>query len=286
MEEKKVYLDANEIFRVFGREAAILYPRFASTAARNRWRLLLSDVLVIEQLQGLDSGARLGNVQKELHRIEALDQWWVCLGNLERYELEAAFSNHEKGEAYVGIDPMRDSYAEVVCEALGDKTFYEELLSKSLADAVLSSYEIGSVSERNEHWDKQLKLLKLVFKKEARKRIFLEIVGHTCQSWTDSASALSAFAEELWSKPSVCPGFRVSFETTFALLENPQTEWTHNNFYDRKHAAILPYTDVFVTQDKGLLEAISVLDSRLGQPHDTPSYRERCFRRMEEVPEF
>ena len=68
----KIYLDANQLFRVVGREAKRLYPHFCSIAQQESWKLLLSDVLIIEQLKGVDSGADLECVQKELERIEAL----------------------------------------------------------------------------------------------------------------------------------------------------------------------------------------------------------------------
>ncbi|MDA2930518.1 hypothetical protein MYX84_11325, partial [Acidobacteria bacterium AH-259-O06] len=163
--ESKVYLDSNQIFRVFGREAETLYPQFCSTAREKNWKLLLSEVLVVEQLKGLDSGAHTANVQEELKRMEVLSQAWVCLGNMERYELNSAFKNYQSGESYKKIDPIRTSYAEVVYEALQDQELYKAISGLTLTEAILRSYEIGTLAERHKHWDKELKESKVVAEK-------------------------------------------------------------------------------------------------------------------------
>jgi len=290
----KIYLDANQVFRVVGRdEAKRLYPHFCSIAQQESWKLLLSDVLIIEQLQGVDSGADQASVQKELERLEALSLSWVCLGNLESSELDTAFKNHRDTDTYKAIDPIRDSYAEVILEALQNQELYKTMSNMTLTNAVLGSYEMGSVSERHEHWSGELEQARARFqtlleketsKQKARKRFFVETVINHCQNLTNNSNEVSGFAEELWRRPEVCPGFRLNFETTFALLEDPKANWSKRNFYDRKHSIILPYCDIFVTQDSGLLHAISVFDNRVGRQHNLPPYSARCFRKIEEVP--
>lgn len=289
MSENIIYLDSNQVFRIFERESRRLFPVFSAAALQNGWRLAVSDVNLFETVQGLRLGASLDAVRNGLRLLESMDPLWVF--DIQNTELRVALSQYKNGEKFTGIDPYLN-WSELLVAVSDDASIFDpmEFVGLPFPDVILSLHERGRIIGNERFWSEELAKANAAFcemirgknRYKALKNSFIETVIHTCSKWWSDVSILSRFAEQLWDSPGVCPGFRLTFEVTVSLLGDNQASWTVNRFYDQHHLSVIPYVKHFVGLDRGQRHAITQFDVRLGNNAGI-NYGSRCYRNIEEI---
>lgn len=260
---------------------------------RNGWRLAVSDSNILEVYQGVEKGANPSTVYKGLELVESLHPLWLRTGALDIKELHAAFRQYDGGEQFQGISPYlcwREFLAEITNSrhvfimldlALSPPSYVFDYLFK---EGILMGHG------RTKYWQGELNAASVEFRRmikgkvrdRARRDEFVETVIHVCKALSGDRERIRRFAEEVWERPQVCPGFRLNFEVTFLLLGDSQPIWTTNKFYDQKHILTIPYVDKFVGLDRGQRHAIAEFDRNVGRAAGF-DYSSRCYRQIEEI---
>jgi hypothetical protein len=259
-----LYLDTNQAVRVFEREHELLYPRLLLAVRLGCLRVVLSDAVVLEIVRGIDTGADAASVRAALARMEALNPLWIILGNLENQEIAAALDDRRHGRAFRAIAPVID-WADARVRIVGALGLDVNALPVGVTELFVDAYEAGGITARFEHWGRELQEAALALREawqparelgQATRRVFVNVAESAVQALGLEAGSARGLANALWDDPAVCPGFRLNLETTVRLLWDRHHEWSVNDFFDRKHAAAVPYVDMFVSSDGGLRAAI------------------------------
>jgi hypothetical protein len=288
-----IYLDSNQFFRIFERETDELFTRFRDMLEQNGCKLAVSEVNMIEACQGLKAGASTDVFKKGLELLESLEPVWVYLGGVANEELRLAFTSFQKGETHIDQAPFVDWPAFLL--AMSDNGKFTELfppriIKMSISEAILFLHNSELIVGNEQFWSSELNNSNLAFRNmirgKNRDKIFHEIfIGSVvleCSTFSRSNDELRKFAEQLWNKPDICPGFRLNFEVSVATLGDNRTDWTINRFYDHTHMTIIPYVRSYIGIDRGQRHAISEFDRRFGKAFGA-HYAPRCYRRVEDI---
>lgn len=288
-----VYLDTNQFVRVFERESETLFPRFATAMEQNSWRLAVSEANILEVYQGVEKGANPVAVYKGLELLDSLRPLWLRTGALDIKELRTAFTQYRNGEQFRGISPYL-CWREFLAEISNSRHVFIMLNLAFSPPSYVFDYLYGQGvllgHARAEYWQSELdsagtelrRLIKGKARAKARRDEFIETVIHTCKPLSEDGRQLRRFAEELWDRPGVCPGFRLGFEVTFSLLGDYLSSWTTNRFFDQRHILAIPYVDKFVGLDRGQRSALAEFDRIVGTNAGI-DFSSRCYRRVEEL---
>jgi hypothetical protein len=289
---KTIYLDTNQFVRVFERrESEKHFPLFAETLERNDLRLVISEGNILELFHGVAKGADINKIREGLDRVESLKPLWLRISGLDVDELRTAFTQHQNGEPYTGINPFLP-WPEFLAALLKsrDASVMIDLAGSGVSGAFESLYRGSRLVREDQFWDSELDAAGEEFRRMTQGRTrdvalseqFIETVIHTCRPLSTDGERLRRFAEEMWQSPGVCPGFRLTFEVTASPLRDARYEWDTNRFFDQRHIVAIPYVDMFVGLDRGQRPAVTDFDRRVGSGAGI-EYSSRCYRVVEEV---
>lgn len=105
--------------------------------------------------------------------------------------------------------------------------------------------------------------------------LFRDTVRFTCPGSVPEA-VMDDLTAALWSDPTACPSFRLSFEAACFAMSGGNSEWTINRFWDQRHICAIPYVEAFVGADRGVRAAVESFDRAAGL-----SYGRRLFPKIE-----
>jgi len=88
----------------------------------------------------------------------------------------------------------------------------------------------------------------------------------------------AAFSAEVYKDPDRAPAFRLSFELECYAARPVAGRHLKNKFLDRLHATLIPFVDLFVTNDVDLIKALEWYDREVRVPAGKAPYMDKVCR--------
>jgi hypothetical protein len=261
----RAYIEMTESVRVFERERGSLLERLEKATKERRVAIVSSDVVVMETVKGLDSGARRSHVAKGFDALWRVVDSWIHLNSLIDEEARGAVEDWRTNRPFSGVVPFLSWNDCVARIGMSPK---KARMAQSIGPRFLAEAYAGGFSAALTRFHEYLVLPTVVSHRRvvaaapdmdhATKKLFLILTAKmVMKDFALAQSEAIAFANRVWESPAVCPYWRFSIVEKARILRDPGQGFKRNDRIDIGHAGVAPYVAYFVSADHFPRDAVS-----------------------------
>lgn len=273
------FFDTNAFFNVFEDRQPGLYATLQRYAREAGIVPVASDALLREIVEGIETP----NFDIGITRLFALNPRWIFAAALPRRDLILHYDPLVQTDAagalltWHEVLPIFFEPPEVLLQFPDLRIPTPEALKQVFRPALLKQH--------THRYDDYLKMqhdgLYKRLETESKESLFAWLVTRSLNN--DPRGG--AFAAELYKNPDRAPAFRLSFELECYLARPVAGRHLKNKFLDRLHATLMPFVDLFITNDVDLIKALEWYDREVRTPAGKAPYMAKVCRGWQEFEE-